>query len=401
MNAARGKTGRKRRVFLVAGEDSGDQLGGRLMAAIRRRAKDQVAFTGVGGEAMAKEGCRSLFPLDEVAVMGPMAIFRRLPSLVRRVYQTVSAAVEADPDVLVILDSPEFTHPIARRVRRRMPHLPIVDYVSPSVWAWRPGRAQRMRGYIDHVLAILPFEPDAHARLGGPECSYVGHPLIERLDWIRGVEPQELAGRLGIGQGEAVLTVLPGSRVTEVSRLMEPFGATLALLLERHGPLQVIVPVTPGMREAVEQGASSWPVRPHLVESETEKFQAFQRSRAALAASGTVTLELGLSGTPMVVAYRVEPLVAPLLRRTITAPSTVLPNLILGENAFPELHQEHCTPERMAEALLPLLRDSPERTRQLEALSGLDGKMRLPNRGRPSDRAARIVLDHAGRRKPA
>ncbi|MGI9382142.1 MAG: lipid-A-disaccharide synthase [Methyloligellaceae bacterium] len=383
-------------VFLVAGEHSGDQLGGKLIPAIRQAADGPVTFSGVGGEAMAAEGCPSLFPLADVAVMGPMEIMPRLATIVRRVYQTVNAAVAARPDVLVILDSPEFTHPVAKRIRRRLPSLPVIDYVSPSVWAWRPGRAHRMRRYVDHVLAILPFEPSVHQRLGGPECSYVGHPLIERLDWIRSLDAQELADELDLPGTRPVLVVLPGSRTNEVRRLMEPFGQTLRRLRQRYGELDVVIPVVDSVRHLIESALDSWPVRPHLVQGERRKFQAFRLARAALAASGTVTLELALSGAPMVVAYRMEFLAAR-LRWLVQVPSIVLPNLILEENVFPEFIQEDCTPDALAGALAPLLEGGAVRDRQLEGLKGLAERMTLPS-GTPSERAAQIVLAHIGSR---
>ena len=185
------------KIFVVAGEHSGDALGAKLIAALKTAHAGPIHFSGVGGEEMAHEGFVSRFPIEDVAVMGPMSILPRLPRIVRRVYQTVDAALAAAPDAVVIIDSPEFTHPIAKRIRKRAPHIPIIDYVSPSVWAWRPGRAKRMRRYIDHVLALLPFEPDAHARLGGPPCTYVGHPLIEKLDEIQNADAAALALRLG------------------------------------------------------------------------------------------------------------------------------------------------------------------------------------------------------------
>jgi len=386
-------TGREPHICLVAGEPSGDQLGAKLIAAMRAKTKDGLTFSGVGGEAMAAEGFPSLFPLSDVAVMGPLAILARLPRIVSRVHETKRAVLEADPDALVILDSPEFTHPIAKRVRRARPEIPILDYVSPSVWAWRPGRARKMRCYIDQVLALLPFEPAAHERLGGPPCSYVGHPLIERADWIASLDPDALASRLKLAAGKPVVAVLPGSRRSEVSRLMAPFGAALARVIERAGPLQVIVPAVDSVRAPIEEGSRDWPVRPHIVRGETEKFQAFRLARAALAASGTVTLELALAGTPMVVAYRIEPLSAMVIRHMIKAQSAVLPNLILEENVFPEFIQEKCTPERLADALVPLIKGGKERERQLAGLEGLARRMRLES-GSPSERAAEIVLAH-------
>ncbi len=211
------------RLFLVAGEHSGDALGARLMSVLNARCKGRVHYLGVGGADMEHQGLASQFPLSDVAVMGPLSILPRLPRIISRVRRAAAAAVAAEPDAVVIIDAPEFTHPIAKRIRKRAPNIPIIDYVSPSVWAWRPGRARKMRAYVDHVLALLPFEPEAHRTLGGPPCTYVGHPLIEKLDWLRDLDPWPLAERLGIEQDQLVLVVLPGSRTSEVGRLMEPF----------------------------------------------------------------------------------------------------------------------------------------------------------------------------------
>lgn len=229
-NAAQNRSGgNELRLFLVAGEHSGDALGGKLIAALKQRHDGALTLAGVGGEDMAHEGFTSLFPIEDVAVMGPMSILPRLPRIMRRVYQTVDAALAFKPDaVSIIIDSPEFTHPIAKRIRKRAPGIPIIDYVSPSVWAWRPGRAKRMRRYVDHILALLPFEPDAHARLGGPACTYVGHPLIEKLDEIEGADVTELSRRLGLAAEKPVLLVLPGSRTSEVTRLIDVFGDAVA-----------------------------------------------------------------------------------------------------------------------------------------------------------------------------
>ncbi len=382
-------------LFLVAGEHSGDALGGKLMTAIRERLGSEVAFAGVGGQHMEDQGLDSLFPLADVAVMGPLSILPRLPRIVRRVYRTVDAAIAAEPDVVVIVDSPEFTHPIAKRIRKRCPQIPIIDYVSPSVWAWRPGRARKMRPYVDHVLGLLPFEPEAHARLGGPPCSYVGHPLIERMAWMRSLDDQALAGRLQLDRRRPVLVVLPGSRSSEVERLMQPFGEAIALLRDRGVAPEVIIPALPNVRNQIEHAIQSWPIEPHLVEGEDDKFRAFKLAGAALAASGTVTLELALAGTPMVVGYRVDALAAR-LRFLVKVPSVVLANLVLGENSFPELLQEDCTGEKLGGALLPLLANTAERARQLEALARIPKRLELAQ-GTPSEAAAEIVLDYAMR----
>ena len=382
-----------KRIFVVAGEHSGDVLGGKLIDAMKAKAgADAFVFAGVGGEHMEAAGLRSIFPLSDVSVIGLAAIFARLPTLVRRVNQTADAAIAFNPDALIIIDSPEFTHPIAKRVRKRRPQIPIVDYVSPSVWTWRSGRARKMRPYVDRLLALLPFEPEVHARLGGPACTYVGHPLIERAAWIDALDTEKLRARLGLTPGVPVLAVLPGSRASEVSRLMQPFGEAVALLQRQIGPVELILPAVPSVRPLVEEGLAAWPRRPHMVEGEEDKFAAFKLAQAALAASGTVTLELAVAGTPMVVAYRTDWLTASIARVVLQAHSVVLPNLVLGENAFPELLQENCTPEKLSAALRPLLASSPERDAQLSALGKIHDKLFLPE-GTPSGKAAEAVLD--------
>src|SRR4051812_39739967 len=377
------------KIWIVSGEVSGDQLGAKLMRSLKDRlGADRLTFGGVGGAAMQREGLATLFPLEDIAVMGFTAVVARLPTILNRISRTADAAVAANPDALVIIDSPDFTHRVGKRVRERAPHIPIVDYVSPSVWAWRPGRAPKMRAYVDHLLALLPFEPEAHRRLGGPPTTYVGHPLIERLDEIR----PGLGERPPLGEGPLRLVVLPGSRRSEVSRLMEPFGAALGLVQQRLSrPIEVTVPAVSHLKDEIARLAETWPVRPVLVDGEAAKWAAFRQAQAALAASGTVTLELGLSGIPMVVAYRVSK-PEEILKYLIKAPSIVLTNLVLGENVIPELIQWDCTPEKLAGALLPLLSDSPERQKQIESFRKLDDYMQIGDET-PSERAARIVED--------
>ncbi len=378
------------RLFLVAGEHSGDALGGKLIAALKQRYDNTLTLAGVGGEDMAHEGFASLFPIEDVAVMGPMSILPRLPRIMRRVYQTVDAALAFKPDAVVIIDSPEFTHPIAKRIRKRAPDIPIIDYVSPSVWAWRPGRAKRMRRYVDHVLALLPFEPDAHARLGGPACTYVGHPLIEKLDAIEGADGAALSRRLGLAPEKPVLLVLPGSRTSEVTRLVDVFGDAVARVSAKQ-PIEVVIPAVRHVRDLIVAKTASWAVRPHIVDAASaDKYAAMRLARAALAASGTVTLELALAQTPSVVAYRVDKLIAN-LRFLLKVPSVVLANLVLGKNVYPEYLQEACTAEALSAAILPLLGDTPERRAQLEALAGTPGKLRLASSS-PSIAAADTVL---------
>jgi lipid-A-disaccharide synthase len=380
------------KVFLVAAEESGDRLGADLMRALRQRAGGRVSFAGVGGRAMAAEGVASLYPIDDIPIIGFTAIPRRLPNILRRVHQTVRAIVAARPHVLVVIDSPAFTCAIARRVRTRDPTIPIVEYVSPSVWAWRPGRARRMRSYIDHILALLPFEPAVHERLGGPPCTYVGHSLAERAADLR-PNPAEAERRQA---APPVLLVLPGSRSGELRRLLDIFADTVARVTRRIGTIEVIVPTVAHLLDPIRAATERWPVRPRIVVETAHKEAAFRIATAALAKSGTVTLELALAGVPMVAAYKISPLEYLVFGRGIAKrlTSVILANLVLGENVVPEFLQHDCTSERLADALLPLLADSPERRRQVEAFSRLDAIMEIGSRV-PAARAADLVLNVA------
>lgn len=373
---------------IVAGEHSGDQLGFKLMRALRAAHPAGVSFMGVGGEAMQAEGLESLFPISDIAVMGILPVVARLRTVLRRIRETAAAVVAARPDALVIIDSPDFTHRVARRVRREMPDLPVVDYVSPTVWAWRPGRAKAMLAYVDCVLGLLPFEPEAYRRLGGPRCVYVGHPLIERLDELR---PAEDEARRRNAE-PPLLVVLPGSRRSEIRRLMVDFGGALGMLRDAIGPFAVVLPTLPHIEQEVRARAALWPVAPRIVIGERARYEAFRTARAALAASGTVTLELALSGVPLVGAYKVG-IVEEQLRFLIKVPSILLPNLILADRAIPEKLQRECAPATLAAELAPLMRDGQERAAQVDALQRLDREMQLPDGGAPSVHAARAVLE--------
>jgi lipid-A-disaccharide synthase len=379
-------------IAIVAAEESGDALGAALARALVN-ADSRLHLTGVGGSAMAAAGIASPFPIDELAIIGLTAIPRRLPTILRRIRETADAVIKARPHALVIIDSPDFTHRVARRVRRRAPEIPILDYVSPSVWAWRPGRARAMRGYIDHVLAILPFEPEAHRRLGGPPCTYVGHPLVERIADLR-PGPDEAARRLA---DPPIILVLPGSRSGEVSRLGNVFGAAIERLAARIGPFELILPTVPHIAPQVRDSVAGWAVPPKIIADPLEKWTAFRRARAALAASGTVTLELALAGVPMVAAYRlhfIEAVVARAIRLQARLPSVILANLVIGENVVPELLQEGCTPEKLAETLTAVVGDTEQRRRQIEGFRRLDQIMKIGGTA-PSAKAAHLLLDAA------
>jgi lipid-A-disaccharide synthase len=383
--ASRAAATRELSVFLIAGEPSGDALGAGLMRALARRV-GRVRFSGVGGAAMEAAGLTSLLPLSEISVMGILPVLRRLPQLVGAIGKVARAVIAGQPDILVIIDSPDFTHRVARRVRRARPNLPILNYVGPSVWAWRSGRARRMRSYIDHVLALLPFEPAEYARLGGPDCTYIGHPLIEETAALRPSGNESQLREID----QSTLLVMPGSRESEIRRLMPVFGRVVERLNEAH-PLQFVTPTLPHLEHVVRAEARTWAVRPRIISSTSDKYGAMRRARAGLVASGSATLELALAGVPMVVAYRVslvEELVARLMLRT---DKIALPNLILGRHAVPECLQGDCSAGHLVEMLRPLLADGVVRAAQLAAFAELAAVMKVDAQQPPSDYGAEII----------
>jgi lipid-A-disaccharide synthase len=311
-------------------------------------------------------------------------VIARLPTLLERIDRTALAVIAARPDALILIDSPDFTHRVARQVRKSLPNLKVVDYVSPTVWAWRPGRAKKMRAYVDLVLALLPFEPAAHERLGGPACVYVGHPLIERLDDFRADDSAKLNGPV---------LVLPGSRGSVLARMAGAFGGALEKLDALRPGLDYVLPAAAAVEARVRALIEGWKVKPRLALGEAEKLAAFRSARAALAASGTVTLELALSRTPTIVAYRVPKFEEFLARKLVQTNTIVLPNLILGENAFPEYLQQQAEPGPLAAAMAEIVDDSAVRRRQLAALDRLNSRMILPDGAQPSERAAQAIVE--------
>jgi lipid-A-disaccharide synthase len=386
-------------VFVVAGEASGDVLGAGLMRALARQG-GAVSFRGVGGERMAEAGLASLYPMQDIMAIGIAPVIAKLPTILRRLRETVDAVAAAPPDVLILIDVPDFNQRVARRVRRRLPNQPIVTYVSPTVWVWRPGRARAMRPAVDLILALLPFEPDVHRELGGPPCVYVGHPLLAHLDELR-PSPEEVRARNAV----PLVLALPGSRRQEVRRLGAIFGDALARVAKQHPDLEIVLPTVPHLIDEVAGATIGWPVQPRIVTAEADKHAAFLRARAALAASGTVTLELALAGVPHVAAYRI-PLVEGLILRAIVrfhsavkVRSVILANLVLGENVVPEFLQSECTAANLAYALSVMLGDSSERRRQEQAFRRLDSILGTGG-PTPSERAARAVLELLARRAP-
>jgi lipid-A-disaccharide synthase len=373
-------------VYLVAGEQSGDALGARLMAALRARRPD-VTFAGVGGEAMAAQGLHSLFPMRELALMGLLEVLPRLWQLRSRITETVADIAACRPAVVVTIDSPGFT----LRVLKAVAPLGILraHYVAPQIWAWRPGRAKHYPGLWDRLLCLLPFEPAFFARYNLP-ATFVGHPVLES-GADRGDAARFRARHL-IPPEVPIVTLMPGSRRTEVGRLLPLLGEALQLVAAQVPGLVPVVPVAGPVADAVRQGVAAWPVRPILIDATEEKYDAFAASAAALTKSGTSTLELALAGVPMLVAYRVNPLSAAIARRLVKIRYASILNLLAEREVVPELLQESCTPGRLAEIMVSLLTDPARADAQRAACRDVLAALRPADGLLPSDEAAAAVL---------
>ena len=374
-------------IFLIAGEPSGDSIGGRLMAALRARSGGRVRFAGIGGPEMTGGGLDSLFPMSELAVMGVVEILPRAPGLLRRMRETAAAIRALGPAAVVSIDAPAFCFGVWRRLGNA--GIPLIHYVAPTVWAWRPGRARKYARTIDHLLALLPFEPPYFER-EGLGCTFVGHPVLESgADTANGAD---FRARHRLGEAGPVLGILPGSRRGEVSRLMPHFGEAVARLADRFPGLEVVIPAIPTLVPEIEAVSRRWPVRSLVTSGIETKFDAMAACDAAIAASGTVSLELAMAGVPTVIGYRLNPVTMALVRRMVRVKYVNLINLLLDRPAIPELLQGDCRADTLADAAAKLLASESERNDQRaafgDAIAMLSAGAMLP-----SDRAAGVVLD--------
>lgn len=378
-------------IYLTAAEASGDKLGASLMVALKHK-HPSVKFSGVGGDAMAAQGLASQYPITELAAFGFADVIRNYSRIKRRIEETAEAIVAGKPSAVVLIDSFGFSFQVAKRVRARAPEIPIIKYVAPQVWVWRQARARAMRPFFDHTLALFPFEPEIHRTLGGPPCTYVGHPLLEELAKLR-PGPDDLARR---ETKLPVLLVMPGSRRSELRSLMAAFGEAVSILSASHGPLDVVLPTLPFIEAEVREAARAWPNAPEVVVADEAKFKAMRRARVALASSGTATLELAMAQVPHVGAYRVRWWEAAIARLMVKVKMALLPNILLNERIVPELLQQDCTAQKIAAAAAPLFERGDARTRQLEAFQRIDAVLATPEP--PSERAAAIVLEIIAKR---
>jgi lipid-A-disaccharide synthase len=381
-------------LMLICGEPSGDQLGGQLMAALKKLAGDRVKITGVGGPAMAAQGLQSLFPLNDTAVMGLREVVPKIPKILRRVRDAADFALATHPDAVVLIDSPDFTHRIGRSLKISDPTLRIVNYVAPQVWASRQYRARKMARYIDLVLALLPFEVPFFEK-HGIHAQFVGHPVIERKAKMVGGDA--LRARLGIAPDAPLLAVLPGSRTSEIRFILPQFREAVRLIAARVPGLQTIIPIVPHVAARVREAVADWPAPLHLVETEDDKFAAFDAADVALAASGTVTTELALARTPMAVGYRVGAFTYALALPFFSIKYFTLVILLLDRLAVPEFLQAECNPQNLADAVVALLTDKSKAAAQVRDL-GEAARLLGEGGEAPSLRAAQALLDFVQRR---
>lgn len=380
------------RVFIIAGEPSGDMLGARVMAALKARKPDTV-FSGVGGPAMEAQGLNSLFPMSELAVMGLAEVAPRILNLMARITETAAAAERAAPDVIVTVDAPDFCFRAAKRMKARRPEIPIVHMVAPSVWAWRPERAQKIAQFLDHVLCLLPFEPPYFER-EGLAATFIGHPAVD--SGAAEADGAAFRARAGMSADRPLLAVLPGSRGGEMVRHVPVFRKAVEQI-RRSAPQLVCVTAAPEhLAAGARRAMTDWPCELIFAENEADKYDAFAAADAALTASGTVSLELALAGCPAVIAYKVNPLTAAAAKRMLRVEHVGLINLAAGRRVMPEFIQRDCRPEALAEAVSRLLNDADARAEQI---NGFGPALAAMGRGgEPPARRAADVIESCVRR---
>ena len=377
-------TGKPLRLYFVVGEISGDALGADLVDQFGELGI-AVETMGLGGPKLQERGLKPLFDSSEIAVMGISGVVAKLPALLSRAKRVAQDVVERRPDVLLLIDSPEFAKQVAKRVKARMSDLPVVKYVCPTVWSWRPGRAKTMTGYVDHVLAILPFEPDVMRELGGPPTTYVGHPLA-RLAGTVDLESRQKP------KDPPLILLLPGSRRSETSRLLPVLRESIKVLHRRGLKADYVLPAVPHLEDEIRRETAGWEIRPEIVSGEDAKISAMERADAAIAASGTAILELAMYGVPTVSIYKLDKAIYA-LRFMIKGWTAALPNLIADTPIVPERFNEYANPEYVARMTEPLLADTLQRRAQLEGFRLVHARMKQDEA--PGRICARIIAGMA------
>lgn len=379
------------KVAIIAGEVSGDQLAADLIAALKdemqKRSNQEIELLGVGGPGLIAQGLKPLFDYSELAIMGISAVLAKLPKLLWRIRQTANSIVDFDPDILIIVDSPDFTHRVAKIVHEKKPSIPIINYVCPTVWAWKPERAKKMRTYVDHILSILPFEPEVVEELSGPAISYIGHRLMENPS-VKQSRDQQLARKLS---SDKTILLLPGSRTSELNRNLETIKKSASEYLMLEPDTKFILPTIARFEERLQDELKSWPFEVKLVVGEADKWQAFSQADAALAVSGTILLELAIARVPCISIYKIDFMLKQ-LHKKLDLWSAALPNWIVDYQAVPEFFDDFAQPGVLARHLYRLSNDTLQRSAMLEAFDLVHERMSVDRP--PSEHGAEIVISH-------
>lgn len=373
-------------IYLIAGEVSGDLLGRRLMEALTDLTGGNVEFAGVGGPEMEAAGLTSLFEMSELSVMGLAEVLPKIPALLKRINQTAIDIDQKSPDLVLTIDAPDFSFRVHKKikVKTKQTHL-----VAPSVWAWRPGRAKKVATFLDHLYTLFPFEPQYFVR-EGLASDFVGHSMIEK--GIDKVDISAFHRVYNLSDTDQLLTILVGSRLGEARSLLPIYHGVVSNLAKNFPDLKILMPVVPKLKEMVAETVKSWALPVTLIEGEQEKYQAFKASTCALAASGTVTLELALAQLPTIITYKANPISAGIFKWLTSLRYVGLPNIIADREVMPEYLQAACNEEQLSAAVTGLLLDDKARLEQKNSLAEIAKSLQYKDE-KPSYRQAKLMLD--------
>ncbi len=371
-------------VYLVAGEPSGDLLGSRIMRALKKQTNGEVVFNGVGGETMADEGLKSLFNIADLAVMGLLEVVPSIPRILRRLNEVVNDIRAKKPDIVMTIDSFSFSVRVHQKIKKAGLNVPHVHCVAPQVWAWKKGRAKTLGRYVDRLFCLLPSEP-AYFTPYGLQADFVGHPVIE--GGADKGDKKAFYAQYNIPQEALVLCVLPGSRKNEIKYLLPIFKEATEKLVQRHPNLFVVIPTVDTVAERLETELKDWRVPHIIVRGEKERYHAFAAAQCAIAASGTVSLELAMAGVPHLIAYKVSKLTGYIARRLLKIKYVNLINLLTGKMIIPELLQEDCTAEKILEQTEKLIQN-----REQDVSEGLQ-RLGVGQGQTPSEKIATLMIE--------
>ena len=378
-----------KKIYLIAGEPSGDLLGSRLMRAIKKRTNGEVEFYGVGGDTMKREGLNSLFDISDLAIMGLLEVIPSIPKVLRHIRNTVNDIIRIQPDVVVTIDSWSFSARVHKALRKKKTNIPQIHYVAPQVWAWKKKRAKTMYKYIDRLLTLFPYEPKYFTPYNLP-TDFIGHPVIES-EAVH-ADAQAFYQKFSIPQDKKIIAVLPGSRKTEVSRLLPVFLESIEKIHQEHPEFYFVIPTVSTVSGYVKDGIKNSKLPIIITETETDRYNAFKASTVAIAASGTVALELAILDIPHIIGYKVSPFSAWLARKFLKIEFVNLSNILLGREIIPELLQERCIPINIRTYIEQILRKDNLYAKQKEGFIKVREALGFGQQT-PSENAAAIILN--------